>query len=182
MPYPAMAHMSFLVVVCALRGAFFRVVVRTLTDRGRLPIFLWLCALHGSALAGDIHSANLAADFAVARESVVEAIEGAGLVVTATIPFNQMLARTAADLGKPGSPYANAEIIQFCSACLAWQLVEEDAGQLALCPLSIAVYSLAGESGARLSWRSPGRETPGRARADDLLRDLVARARRLAGQ
>ena len=177
-----MAHMSFLVVVCALRGAFFRVVVRTLTDRGRLPIFLWLCALHGSALAGDIHSANLAADFAVARESVVEAIEGAGLVVTAAIPFNQMLARTASDLGKLGSPYANAEIIQFCSARLAWQMVEEDVGQLALCPLSIAVYSLPGESGAKLSWRSPGRETPGRAQADDLLRDLVGRARRLAGQ
>ncbi len=181
MPYSAMAQMSFLVVVCALRGAFFRVVVNTLTERGWLLIFLWF-TLSGSALASDIHSANLAADFAVARESVVEAIEGAGLVVTAAIPFNQMLARTAADLGKSGSRYANAEIIQFCSARLAWQMVEEDAGQLALCPLSIAVYSLTGESGATLSWRSPGRETPGRAQADDLLRDLVGRARRLAGQ
>ena len=135
-----MAHMSFLVVVRALRGAFFRVVVNTLTERGRLLVFLWF-TLPGSAMAGDIHSATLVADFAVARESVVEATEEAGLVVTATIPFNQMLARTAADLGKSGSRYANAEIIQFCSARLAWQLVEEG-----------------------------------------LLRDLVGRARRLAGQ
>ncbi len=177
MPFSAMAHMSFLVVVCALRGAFFW----SLVGRALLVAFLAF-ALRGNAVAGDIHSLNLAADFTMARESVVEAIEGAGLVVTATIPFNQMLARTATDLGKSGSPYANAEIIQFCSARLAWQLVEEDAGHLALCPLSIAVYSLAGESGARLSWRSPGRETPGRAQADNLLRDLVARARRLAGQ
>ena len=177
MPFSVMAHMSFLVVVCALRGAFFW----SLVGRALLVAFLAF-ALRGNAVAGDIHSLNLAADFTMARESVVEAIEGAGLVVTATIPFNQMLARTATDLGKSGSPYANAEIIQFCSARLAWQLVEEDAGQLALCPLSIAVYSLAGESGARLSWRSPGRETPGRAQADDLLRDLVARARRLASQ
>jgi uncharacterized protein (DUF302 family) len=176
-----MAHMSFLVVVCALRGAFFRVVVNALTGRGRLLIFLWFM-LPGSAMAGDIQSANLAADFAVARESVVEAIEGAGLVVTASIPFNQMLVRTAADLGKSGSPYANAEIIQFCSARLAWQLVAEDAAQLALCPLSITVYSLTGELGARLSWRSPGRGSPARERADDLLRDLVARARQLASQ
>ena len=176
-----MAHMTFLVVVCALRGAFFRVVVSTLPERGRLLVFLWV-TLPGSAMAGDIHSASLAADFAVARESVVEAIEGAGLVVTASIPFNRMLARTAADLGKSGSPYANAEIIQFCSARLAWQLVEEDVGQLALCPLSIAVYSLAGESGVTLSWRSPGRETLARTRADDLLRDLVARALQLASQ
>ncbi len=181
MPSSAMAHMSFLVVVCALRGAFFRVVVNGLTGRGRLLVFLWF-ALPGSVMAGDIHSAILAVDFAVARESVVEAIEGAGLVVTATIPFNQMLARTAADLGKSGSPYANAEIIQFCSARLAWQLVEEDTGQLALCPLSITVYSLTGESGARLSWRSPGPTTSARVQADDLLRDLVGRARRLAGQ
>ena len=71
-----MAHMSFLVVVCALRGAFFWVVVTPLKGRGRLLIFLWF-TLPGSALAGDIHSANLAADFTVVRESVVEAIEGA---------------------------------------------------------------------------------------------------------
>ena len=177
-----MAHMSFLVVVRALRGAFFRVVVNTLTERGRLLVFLCLLTLSGSAMACDIHSVNLAADFAVARESVVEAIEGAGLVVTATIPFNQMLARTAADLGKSGSRYANAEIIQFCSARLVWQLVEEDAEQLALCPLSITVFSLTGESAARLSWRSPGRTTPARVQADGLLRDLVGRARRLARQ
>jgi uncharacterized protein (DUF302 family) len=152
-----------------------------LTGRGRLLIFLWF-TLPGSAIAGDIQAANLAADFAVARESVVEAIEGSGLVVTATIPFNQMLARTASDLGKAGSPYSNAEIIQFCSARLAWQLVEEDRGQVALCPLSVTIYSLVGESGAKLSWRSPGRGSPARERADDLLRDLVARACQLAGQ
>lgn len=152
-----------------------------LAERGRVLVFLWF-TLSASAMADDIHSAILVADFVLARESVVEAIEGAGLVVTATIPFNRMLARTAADLGKPGSRYANAEIIQFCSARLAWQLVEEDAGQLALCPLSIAVYSLTGVSGARLSWRSPGRTTPAREQADDLLRDLVGRARRLAAQ
>jgi uncharacterized protein (DUF302 family) len=177
MPFSAMAHMSFLCKSSRPSGRFFWAIV----SRALLVIFLAF-ALRGNAVADDIHSASLAADFTVARESVVEAIEGAGLVVTVSIPFNQMLARTAADLGKAGSPYADAEIIQFCSARLAWQLVEEDRGQLALCPLSIAVYSVTGESGTRLAYRSPGRGSPGRARADDLLRDLVARARKLAGQ
>ena len=132
------------------------------------------------AVAGEIHSVELAADFALVRESVVEAIEGAGLVVTAIIPVNQMLIRTAHDLGRVKSPYAEAETIQFCSARLAWLLVEEDVRQLTLCPLSLTIYSLPDKPGSVLSYRSPGRETPARAQGDELLRALVAATRRLA--
>lgn len=132
------------------------------------------------AVAGDIQSVELAADFALAHESVVEAIEGAGLVVTAIIPVNQMLVRTASDLGRVKSPYAEAETIQFCSARLAWLLVEEDVRQLTLCPLSLTIHSLPDKPGSNLSYRSPGRETTARAQGDDLLRTLVVAARRLA--
>ena len=145
-----------------------------------LRFILFGFVLVRGAVAGDIHSVDLAADFALARESVVEAIEGAGLVVTATIPVNQMLIRTAQDLEREKSPYAEAETIQFCSARLAWLLVEEDARQLSLCPLSMTIYSLSGKPGSVLSYRSPGRETPARAQGDELLRALVAAIRRLA--
>lgn len=45
---------------------------------------------------GDVVRRQLAgADFASAREALVEAIEAEGLVVGAVLPINEMLARTA---------------------------------------------------------------------------------------
>ncbi|MDD2742140.1 MAG: hypothetical protein PHV02_07695 [Rhodocyclaceae bacterium] len=132
------------------------------------------------AMAEELHTLKLNADFQIARESVREAIEGAGLVVTAVIPLNQMLERTAGDLGKGKSPFVELETIQFCSARLAWELVEESAAQVAFCPLSLTVFSQPGVPGSVISWRSPGRKSPARIRGDDLLRELAAESRLLA--
>jgi uncharacterized protein (DUF302 family) len=162
-----------------LSGKSFWGVMRVLR-RFFLRLILLGFVLARGAAAGDIQSVELAGDFALAHESVIEAIEGAGLVVTAIIPVNQMLNRTAHDLGRVKSPYAEAETIQFCSARLAWLLVEEDARQLTLCPLSLTIHSLPDRPGSVLSYRSPGRETPARTQGDELLRALVAATRRLA--
>ena len=143
----------------------------------------WLILFISSGVAAEeLHSLKLRADFQIARESVREAIEGAGYVVTAVIPINQMLLRTAGDLGKGKSPFSDAETIQFCSARLAWELVMENVSQVALCPLSLSIYSQVGVPGSVISWRSPGRQTPARIRGDDLLRELVVKAGLLAGQ
>ena len=127
------------------------------------------------ASAGEIFSVRINADFPSVRSEVVEAIESSGLIVTATIPFNQMLERTASDLGKKRSPYAQAEIVQFCSARLAWQLIEEAPENLTLCPLSIAVFEIHGQSGVQLAYRVPGKETAGRVKAEVLLNSLLQR-------
>lgn len=133
-------------------------------------------------MADELHTLKVRADFQTAGESVREAIEGAGLVVTTVTHLNQMLVRTAGDLGKGKSPFVDAETIQFCSARLAWELVEESAMQVTFCPLSISVYSQVGVPGSVIAWRSPGRESPARIRGDDLLRELAAKARLLADQ
>lgn len=118
----------------------------------------------------------LQGDFAAAHEALVEAIEAEGLVVGTVLPFNQMLERTANALDKSASPFANAEVVQFCSSVLAWELVAEDPAQMALCPLSVALYVEAGEpTSVNMAYRSPGRESPGKAKADDLLRSLSQR-------
>lgn len=137
----------------------------------------------GSALAADdVFKRGLpGSDFRSAHDALIETVEAEGLVVSAVIPFNGMLARTAKDLSHEASPFADAEIIQFCSSVLAWQMVAEDAGQLSLCPLSIAIYTKAADPGrVMLAYRSPGRATPARAKADDLLRRLAERAAELA--
>ena len=120
-------------------------------------------------------------DFKATHEALVEAIEAEGLVVGAVIPFKQMLVRTEASSGDIDMPYAEAEIFQFCSSGLAWQMIGEQASQLALCPLSIAIYSPVDDAGeVTIAWRSPGRSTPGRSKAADLLRRLVERTAQLA--
>jgi uncharacterized protein (DUF302 family) len=123
----------------------------------------------------------LVADFATAREALVESIENEGLKVREIIPFNSMLERTAASLGRPGSPFVNVEIVQFCSSPISWQMLEEDASQMALCPLSIVIYMKLAEPGkATLAWRLPGQDSPGRRNAGELLRKLAERAVEIA--
>lgn len=141
-----------------------------------------LCLSLGATAADDVTKMHLTgSDFRSAHDALIETIEADGLVVSAVIPFNGMLARTAKDLAHEASPFADAEIIQFCSSVLAWQMVTEEASQLSLCPLSIAIYALASDpKTVMLAYRSPGRISEGRAKADDLLRRLTARAAELA--
>ncbi len=120
------------------------------------------------------------ASFGGVKEALVESIEGSGLVVTATIPFNRMLERTAGDLGRRESPFSDALVVQFCSARLAWQLVEEDAAQVALCPMSMVVYQrTAAPATVVLAYRTPGDGTPGRRAGDALLASLAAKVAEL---
>lgn len=156
------------------------------------PFFLHLARLLlvglfsiNTALATEDVAERLAsgADFQSAHEALIEAIEAEGLVVSAVIPFNAMLARTAGDLAKGKSPFANAEIVQFCSSLVAWQLLEEDVAQIALCPLSIAVLATTAEPGkVKFAYRLPGKGSAGRLRAEKLLARLVDRAAQLARQ
>lgn len=148
------------------------------------PIFFLAASLWASSsrATDDVWTeASGGTDVVRVREALVEAVEAAGLVVTAVIPFNDMLARTAGDLGRKASPFENAQIVQFCSAKLAWQLIEEEKQQLAICPLSIVVYAtVEAPKKVMLSYRLPGRLTAGRQMATQLLQRLVARTQELA--
>lgn len=118
-------------------------------------------------------------DYQAARDALIEAIEAEGLVVGAVLPYNQMLRRTGAE-GEE-TPFENAEIFQFCSASLAWQMVQEDPEHIALCPLTIAIYVTTAEPGrVTLVYRRPGGSSAARAKAEALLIRLVERARGLA--
>lgn len=122
-------------------------------------------------------------DFALVREALIEVIEAEGLVVGTTLKFDDMLARTRLEREAGSGPYRAAEIVQFCSSKIAWQLAEEAAENLALCPMSIAIYvPRARPAAVLIAWRSPGRGSSGRAAGDDLLRRLVERTAELSRQ
>jgi uncharacterized protein (DUF302 family) len=144
-----------------------------------LVLFVW-CSLSVPSFADDAVVARVAnTDFRVAHDALIEAIEGEGLVVGSVLPFRDMLSRTV----QPGAviPYAEAEVVQFCSSLLAAELVSEAPAQLTLCPLSIALYTLAENSSMiHFAYRSPGKATAGRKHAEALLQRIVQRAAELA--
>ncbi len=143
-----------------------------------------ICLVSGAFAAEDIVTRPIiGSDFQSASEALIEAIEAEGLVVSAKIPFNAMLERTAGAVSRQASPFANVQIVQFCSSLLAWQLLEEEAAQIALCPLSMTLYEMGGDRAKGeiyLAYRSPGQATAGRMKAEKLLQRLVDRSAELA--
>lgn len=142
-------------------------------------LLLWMGQSH--AAEGLVSLAVTGSDFRATHEALIEAVEAEGLVVGAVMPFGRMLDRTASAREVVASPYVEAEIVQFCSAGLAWQMVSEDPALIAFCPLSVAIYvTLAEPEQVMMVYRSLGSATAARAKADALLFRLVERAGELA--
>lgn len=146
-----------------------------------LPVVLSAWIAHCHAVDGVVSRTVAGSDFRSTHEALIEVVEAEGLVVGAVIPFGRMLDRTAGVREAADSPYVEAEIVQFCSAGLAWQMVSEDPEQIAFCPLSVAVYvTVADPAKVTMVYRSTGSATPARAKAEALLHSLVERAVELA--
>ena len=113
--------------------------------------------------------------YADAREALVDAIEAEGLIPSPPSVFGDMLSRTGPALGEDMPVYAQAEVLHFCSARIAWQMAKENPLNVAQCPLSMAIFTLPGDpSTVRLAWRSAVGDSPG-ARAANALLARIAR-------
>ena len=122
-------------------------------------------------------------DYTEARHALEEAIADEGVAAPAISAFGAMLARTAGDLGHRPDLYRDAEIFSFCSAAIAARLTAEDLRNIALCPMTIALYTLPAKPGmVFLAYRAPGRRTPGGDDANELLRKIAARTAEYAGR
>lgn len=121
--------------------------------------------------------------FADLREALADAIADEGLSAPVVSRFGAMLERTAPDLGHDPALYGDAEILSFCSAGVAARLVAEAREHIALCPLSIAVYSLPQTPrDATLAWRPPTLDSPGGDAVRALMARIVAGTARLVGR
>lgn len=145
----------------------------------RLPQWLLVsaCLVGGGACAEPplrqltIHPST----FERASEALQDAIENQGLIPGPRNHFGAMLERTGPVLGNATPVYAQAEIVPFCSATVSWLLVKEKPERIALCPLTIAVYTLAGKPDTvYLSYREPGTDSPGLQAATALLDEISA--------
>lgn len=141
-------------------------------------LVLGLFAANAMAASDIIAHPVAGSDFASARDAMIEAIEGEGLVVGAIIPFADMLVRTG---GESASPYRDAAVIQFCSSTLARQIVLEDPLQMAFCPMTVAIYVTKAQAEiVVIAYRAPPEGSAARRAAARLLEKLVGKAVELA--
>ncbi|RTL55829.1 MAG: DUF302 domain-containing protein [Rhodocyclaceae bacterium] len=135
-------------------------------------------AAHGNAIAEDAAPARaLTAEttLATARAVLQEVIQEEGLLAGQIARVGDMLARTGPSLGKTRNVFAEAEVVQFCSARDAWQMTEENPDQIAYCPLAISLYTLADSPGTvHIVYRFPGTDSPARAHVAALLNRIAA--------
>jgi len=144
--------------------------------RPLLRALLFSLLLPAVADAGDgiVHRIVEPSDYTLAREAILDAITGAGLIPGQISHFGDMLARTGPVLGHPVPAYAEAEVFSFCSATVSWALVVEDLQNIALCPLTVAIYTLpAAPERVHFVYREPDGNSEGRRRAQTLLREIV---------
>ncbi|HEX6735769.1 MAG TPA: DUF302 domain-containing protein [Azonexus sp.] len=142
----------------------------------RLLLLFALALAQTGAMAGDWQvRQRLALPFADVRDAVVMAIERRGLVVNSISRLGEMLQRTAADLGATKQVYAQAEIVEFCSARFSRQMLEADPHDIVLCPFTIAIYTLPGDAGSTwVAYRRPPANVA--AIVEPLLSGIVAEA------
>ena len=81
-----------------------------------------------------------------------------------------MLHRTSPAFGYTKDVYADAEILEFCSAKISQKLSRIDPDNIVLCPFTIAVYTLMKEPGVvRVSYRIP----TGKSGTEEVVKDIV---------
>ncbi len=84
--------------------------------------------------------------FDIVKENVEIAIINRGMIVSGTLHVSDMLNRTGKDLGFAQPVYEKAESLEFCSALMSHRMIQVDAANLTMCPLTISVYVKAGET------------------------------------
>jgi len=139
--------------------------------------FLLIAALPAQA-ADPFEVRSVKGQFGDVKDSLTQAIEGRGLVVSYVAQVAEMLDRTAADLGAKRRIYGAGEVLEFCSAKLSRQMMEADPRNLVFCPYSLAIYTLEDKPGEVFIARKVLPAGPAYAPIDALLGDIVAEASR----
>lgn len=152
----------------------------------------WIIALVAAACAALFGTAQAASAEVVVRSTkgefkevkarVLHAIENRGFVLNYTARIGAMLERTGKDIGAARQVYAEAEMLEFCSAKVSRDTMEADPRNIVFCPYGIAVYVLPEEPGkVYLAYRRQGvsgaeRSVKALRAVDKLLADIVGEA------
>ncbi len=117
---------------------------------------------------------SVEADFADAKQDLLDAIADKGLVLSYTAYAKAMFDRTANIAGGKKPVYDNAEIVLFCKADLSHDLVQAAPHNLILCPYAIAIYVLHKEpKRVYLSFREQDKSQPVTKPITELLQQII---------
>jgi uncharacterized protein (DUF302 family) len=95
-------------------------------------------------------------DFDSVWEDLNTALANRGLVVSGVSHVGEMLERTGKALGRTKQIFARAKVLEFCSAVVSRDMMEQNPNFIAFCPYEIAVYTLPGDKNkVYLSYRRP---------------------------
>ena len=134
------------------------------------------------AASADVVVRSTKGEFKEVKERVLHAIENRGLVLNYTARIGAMLERTGKDIGAARQVYADAELLEFCSAKVSRDTMEADPRNIVFCPYGIAIYVLPKEPGkVYLAYRRQGgsgaeRSAKSLQAVDKLLADIVGEA------
>ena len=113
-------------------------------------------------------------DYHEVRANLVDAIESRGIVISYTAHAASMLQRTAEAVGAMRQAYDNADILLFCKADMTYELTIDNPHNLALCPYSISIYTLARDfDTVYLGIRSPEMQVPEYRPIHELLVEII---------
>lgn len=135
-----------------------------------------------NAATAGVQLRSVKGEFTDVRDRVVMALENRGLVVSYTAKVGNMLERTGRDVGRDRRIYANAEVLEFCSAVLSRDTMEADPRNIVFCPYAIAVYTLPQVTDTvYLSYRTPVAQDSGQSiralrAVEKLLAEVVGEA------
>ncbi len=107
-----------------------------------LSLILW-----SPAGAGEAVNTVLDMPFDDAIFALETAITNKGLKIDHVSHVGDMLERTGKELDLGASPYAQAQILQFCSATLSREMMEADLSNIRFCPYAVYIYSASDEPG-----------------------------------
>ncbi len=150
----------------------------------------FLIALLGSPLVGaaepisapqaTVVTYQIKGDFDEIKFNLELAISGHGLKISNTLHISDMLSRTGKDMDMPEHPYQIAESLEFCSALITHQMSQAHPSNMALCPLTISIYSLkATPNKVYLAYQRPkmmGRGETAETTLTELLREIILEA------
>jgi len=145
-------------------------------------LFVAAATWGNAALAADVVVQSTKGQFKEVKERVLHAIEGRGLVLNYTARIGAMLERTGKDIGAARKVYADAELLEFCSARVSRETMEADPRNIVYCPYGIAVYTLPKEPGrVYVAYRRQAAAVTGAsakplAAVDKLLANIVGEA------
>lgn len=142
-----------------------------------LAVFSVAAELSAHLQQGGVYIYKAHSDFASVKQNVETAITNRGLTLRDSLHIADMLQRTAQATGAKQAVYHEAEVIEFCSAALTQRFVEAHPANIALCPLTIALYRPSTEpQQVYLSFRKPqlASENPEVTQSiEKLLKDIV---------